>query len=124
MLLPYYFSLVIRQKWNLKKEIKRKQSPSNFMKNKHFSPSDTHKYVCVSRSRKYSFFGKFGVLCFLVTSVLRFVLLSYYRRFVLKNNVIALMTKRSTTQVLIKMTKWNCCNFLQKNSFNGLQKIK
>ena len=26
------------------------------------------------------FFGKFGVLCFLVTSVLRFALLSYYRR--------------------------------------------
>ena len=30
--------------------------------------------------RKCSFFGKFGVLCFLQTPVLRFVLLPYYRR--------------------------------------------
>ena len=124
LLLPYYFSSVIRQKWNIKKEITRKESTSNFMKNKHFLPSDTHKYVCVSRGRKYSFFGKFGELCFLVTSVLRFVLLPYCRRFALKINVIVLMTKRSTTQVLIKMMWWNSCNFVQKNSFNGPQKIK
>ena len=32
-------------------------------------------------AKKCSFFGKFGVLCFLVTSVLRSALLSYYRRF-------------------------------------------
>ena len=30
--------------------------------------------------KKCSFFGKFGVLCFLETPVLRFVLLPYYRR--------------------------------------------
>ena len=30
--------------------------------------------------KKCSFFGKFGVLCFLETSVLRFALLPYYRR--------------------------------------------
>ena len=39
-------------------------------------------YVCVSGVKKYSFFGKFGVLCFLVTSVLRFAHLYYYRRFI------------------------------------------
>ena len=33
--------------------------------------------------KKCSFFGKFGVLCFLVTSVLRFVLVPYYRRSVI-----------------------------------------
>ena len=30
--------------------------------------------------KKCSFFGKFGVLCFLVTSAVRFALLLYYRR--------------------------------------------
>ena len=37
--------------------------------------------VCVSGGEKYSFFGKFGVLCFLLTTVLRFVLLSYSRQY-------------------------------------------
>ena len=36
--------------------------------------------MCVSGGKKCSFFGKLGVLCFLVTSVLRFDLLPYYRR--------------------------------------------
>ena len=39
--------------------------------------SNTH---CVSGGKKCSFFGKFGVLCFLETPVLRFTLLPYYRR--------------------------------------------
>ena len=42
--------------------------------------------VCVSGGggggKKCSFLGKFGVLCFLVTSILRFALLHYYRRYV------------------------------------------
>ena len=37
-------------------------------------------YVWVSGVKKGSFFGKFGVLCFLETSVLRFALLAYYQR--------------------------------------------
>ena len=36
-----------------------------FPKNENFSPSDPHTYVCVSRGKKCSFFGKFGVHCFL-----------------------------------------------------------
>ena len=44
----------------------------NFPKNEYFLPPDTHTYVCVSGGKKYSFFGKFGVLCFLETPVLRF----------------------------------------------------
>ena len=43
------------------------------------------RYVCVSGGSKYSFFGKCGVLCFLVTSVLRFALLPYHRRINVKN---------------------------------------
>ena len=37
-------------------------------------------YVCVSGGKECSFFGKFGMLCFLETPVLRFALLPYYRR--------------------------------------------
>ena len=54
---------------NLKTEVTRKQSTPNFPKNKHFLPPDTHTYVCVSPGKKCSFFGKFGVLCFLKLNV-------------------------------------------------------
>ena len=56
-------------------------STSNCSKNEHFLPPDTHTYVFVSGGKKYSFFGKFGVLCFFETPVLRLALLPYYRRF-------------------------------------------
>ena len=36
--------------------------------------------VCISGGKKCSFFGKFGVPCFLETPALRFCLLPYYRR--------------------------------------------
>ena len=36
--------------------------------------------VCVSEGKKGSFFGKFGVLCFLETPILRFTYLAYYQR--------------------------------------------
>ena len=62
--------------------VSRKQSTQNFPKNEPFLPSDTHTRVSVSRGKKYSFFGKTGMLCFLETPVLRFALLPYYRHFV------------------------------------------
>ena len=43
-----------------KKDKTQKQSTPNFLKNEHFLPSDMH-----TGSKKFSFFGKFGVLCFL-----------------------------------------------------------
>ena len=49
-----------------------------FQKMNIFYPPDT--YVCVSGGKKCLFFGKFGVLCFLVTYVLRFTLFPYYQR--------------------------------------------
>ena len=39
--------------------------------------------VCVSGGKKCSFCGKFDVICFLETSVLRFALLPYYRWYLL-----------------------------------------
>ena len=44
--------------------------------------------------KKRSFFGKFGVLCILVTSVLRFALLSYYRRYRVWNSIFYLRKQR------------------------------
>ena len=40
----------------------------------------THTYVRVSGGKKFSFFGKLDVLCFLQAPVLRFALLAYYQR--------------------------------------------
>ena len=52
----------------------------SFPKNDYFLPPDMHTYICVWGGKKCSFFGIFGVLCFLETPVLRFALLPYYRR--------------------------------------------
>ena len=73
--------------------VARKQNTSNFPKNKYFLPPDMHTHVCVSGGKKCSFFGKFGVFCFLVTPVLRFALLPYYRRNVNTATNIENMTK-------------------------------
>ena len=37
--------------------------------------------MCISRGKKCSFFGKFGMLCFLETPVLRLAFLPNYRRY-------------------------------------------
>ena len=52
---------------NLKTEVRRIQSMPNFLKNE-------------LEGKKHLLFGRFGVLCIYVTSVLRFALLPYYRR--------------------------------------------
>ena len=64
----------------------KKTKQAKFSEKQHFLPPDTHRYVCVSRSKKCSFFGKFGLLCFLVTPVLRFALLPYCRRIAKREN--------------------------------------
>ena len=60
--------------------VSRTQSTPNFLKSEHLLPPDTHMYVCVSRGKKCSFFGKLGVFCFLETAVLRFALLPHYQQ--------------------------------------------
>ena len=69
-----------KAKRRISKQVTRKQSTPNVPKNEHFLPHDTHTYVCVSGDKKCAFSGKFGVLCFLVTSVLRFAVLPYLLR--------------------------------------------
>ena len=49
--------------------------------NAKFSGKTKISYTCVSGAKKCSFFKKFGVLCFLLTPVLRIGLLPYYRRY-------------------------------------------
>ena len=48
-------------------------------------------YVCVSGGKKCSFFGKFDVLCFYETPVLRFALLPYYREVYLDSLVLVIV---------------------------------
>ena len=71
-------SSVIRQKGESQNGGNKKTKHANFPKNERFLRPDSHTYVCESGGKKCSFFGKFGVLCFLVTFVLRFALLSSY----------------------------------------------
>ena len=58
-------SSVIRRKGKYQNGCFKKQCTTNFPKNEHFLPPDTHTYMCVSagggRGKKCSFFGKFGV---------------------------------------------------------------
>ena len=58
---------------NSKTGVSRKKKHAKFPKSEHFLP------LSVSGGKKCSFFGKFGVLGFPETPVLRFALLSYYR---------------------------------------------
>ena len=80
-----YFSTSNREyRWqraSLKTCVTRKQRMTNFAKNLHFLPPDTHMYVWLSGDKKCLFFKQFGVLCFLVKPVLRFALLPYYRQY-------------------------------------------
>ena len=68
---------VISQKGESQNGCIEKTNMSNFPKDEHFT------YVCVSAGKKCSFFGKFDVLCFLETPVLRSAFLPYYRRNIL-----------------------------------------
>ena len=58
--------------------ITRKQSTPKFPKTK-------VSYHLIQGGKKCWFFGKIDVLCFLVTSVLRFALLRHYRRIMVVN---------------------------------------
>ena len=58
---------------NLETGVARKQSMLNFPKNEYFLPLDKHTLRNEGvRNIRGVFFGKFGMLCFLVTAVLRF----------------------------------------------------
>ena len=68
-----------------KRVLQENKARQNFRKTNiiYLSPI-THTVVCIFGGKKCSFFGKFGVLSFLVIPVLRFAFLPYYRRFTLE----------------------------------------
>ena len=61
-----------------KTKVTRKQGMPNFPKKEHFLHPHMHTYVCASEGKKCSSSENLA-LCFLVTSVLRFAILPYYR---------------------------------------------
>ena len=67
--------------------LQKEQSTPSFPKNEHSLSPDTHTHVYVLKGKKFSFFGKFGKLCFLVTPVLRFAPLPYYPHYFFINLV-------------------------------------
>ena len=58
----------------------KKTKHAKFSENEHY-----HMYVCVSGGKKCSFFGELSVVCLLITFVLRFASLPYYRRIMVVN---------------------------------------
>ena len=77
----YVNSSAIRQKGKSQNGCFNKTKNAKFFENRTFlTPWYAHLRMPI-KGKKCSFLGKFGVLCFLETPVLRFVLLAYYRRF-------------------------------------------
>ena len=76
---PYQkHSLVINQNGESQNECFKQTKHAEFSKKR---------TLCVSGCKKCLFFGKFVVLCFLETPVMRFILWPYYRRIVENTNV-------------------------------------
>ena len=61
-------------KWQSQNGCYKKTKHDKFLKKRIFLTPDTHMHVCISGGKKWSFFGKFGELCFLVISVFKIVL--------------------------------------------------
>ena len=80
-----FISWVIRQKGESQNGCFKKAKHSKFSEKRTFLTSGMFTYACVSGVRNIRFFGKFGVLFFLETHVLRFALFPYYRRYLVRN---------------------------------------
>ena len=98
-------SSVVRQKGESQYGVSKKQRTPSFPKNKQFLPHDAHTYVCVSGGKKCLFFGKFGVLCFLETSVLRFAHLPYNRRLGFKMEMLWFLVKCLDSLCIVLMPR-------------------
>ena len=73
--------MVVKQKGESQNGGNNKTKHAKFSEKWIFLPPDTHTmYMCVSGGKECSFFGKFGVLCF-VTYISKFIFLPYYQRF-------------------------------------------
>ena len=80
----------------------------------------SNKHVSVSGGKKCSFFGKFGVLCFLETPTLRFVLLPYCLRFQ------CFRQSSSHLKCLMLLVNWKVlasCNHFHNFSFYHIEVV-
>ena len=77
-------------------------------------------YVCLSGAKKYLFFEKFGMHCFLATSLLRFAITSYYQQFVALKILKKVLARYNATMsfylpILVSFVKftlwWKLCIF-------------
>ena len=72
-----------QEKGRISKQVFRKNKTRQIFQKTSKSFLLIRSHTCAYQGgKKCSFFGKFGVLCFLETPVLRFALLPYYRRFI------------------------------------------
>ena len=69
--------LVIRQKSESQNGVNKKTKHGKFPEKRIFLTPDLQTYVCILGVKKYSLFGKFGTLCFLVPCILGFALFPY-----------------------------------------------
>ena len=80
--------------------------------------------TCARKGKKWQFFGKLGVLCFLETPVMRFAFLPHYQRFLdgeLCNNIQKL---KSTLIISIITTSIRMCfKFCRLTYFVGKQNV-
>ena len=91
----------------LKTGVSRNQNMPYFTKNEHFFPWYCTR-ACAYQGKKCSFFGKFDVLCFLVTRVLRFALLALLPT--MSHGYPVCKFELSIPQVEFNRTKLNICN--------------
>ena len=75
----WYFVGINAKRWISKRVLQENKVRQVIRKTNMTYPSK-HTYVCVSLRKKCFCFRKFGKLYFLVTTVLRFAVLPYYRR--------------------------------------------
>ena len=82
-----------------------------------------HTYMCISGGKKCSFFGKLGVLCFIETPNLRFVLLPYYRKTVnlrlIYENVCRLQSDKQTNTIHSKPVAVELSKYKRKINTSG-----
>ena len=113
-------SSVIRQKGESRKECFRKTKRIKFSKKRTFlTPWYAHVRVCTCAYqgvKNVRFFGKFGVLCILVTSALWFAFFSYYRRNLLSH---AFLLPKSSFNYIEKLPR-NISRYVRPNIFYQL----
>ena len=79
--------------------------------------------VCVSGDKRSLFFGKFGVVCFLETPVLRFALLPYYRRIAKQDLNVNHYRSHYHCFCYYYCVCYNCCNSFVLSSMRLLSLI-